>query len=101
MPVLDSGAVAILISGLVTAVVAVLAARVYYGWRIRRWASARQLTLVDWRGAWFYEGPASPFRSRYQHAFWIEVEDRDGLPATGWLTFQWWAFGSEPEIEWN
>lgn len=101
MPRLDPTAIAILAAGGVFCVAAIVWAQIFYCRRIRRWAASQGLTLVDWRGAWFFEGPGAPFRSRYKQTFWIEVADRDGLAATGWLTFRWWAFSAEPEVEWN
>jgi hypothetical protein len=80
---------------------AILIGRLMYGRRIRRWAKSRKLTLVDWRPAWFYEGPDAFLRSRYRNVFWIEVEDRDGIATTGWLVYSWWPFDTDPEIEWN
>ena len=97
------GSQAILTTGLtiLVMIVAIIWGRFVYGRRIRRWAKSKHLTLVDWRPAWFYEGPGAPFRSRYRQAFYIEVEDGEGLPATGWLVFSSWMFGHDAEVEWN
>ena len=82
-------------------IVAIVIGRVFYERRIRRWTQSKGLTLVDWRMAWFYEGPDAPIRSKYRHVFWIEVEDRDGIATTGWLTYSFWPFNPDPEIDWN
>jgi hypothetical protein len=93
--IIDFGLIVVLAIG------GILWGRIVYRRRIERWARSKHLTLVDWRPAWFYEGPDAPFRSRYRPVFWIEVEDKDGLPATGWLVFSWWIFSSDVEVEWN
>ena len=66
--------------------------RLYSGWRIRRWCHEEGYKLIDWRGAWFYEGPGAWFRSENQDAYFIEVEDHHGLPRAGYLVFGsfWW-----------
>jgi hypothetical protein len=86
---------------LVSGAALLIAANFYWSRRIRRWAEEKHLTLVDWRHAWFFEGPDRLTRNQYRHVFWIEIEDRDGICATGWLTFRSRFFGFDAEVEWN
>jgi hypothetical protein len=75
--------------------------RIMSGRRIRRWAAWRQLTLVDWRTAWLEDSLGMPLQSRHREAFYIEVEDSEGLPATGWLKFRSWFSGDDADVEWT
>ena len=74
--------------------VAVVTGRVWSARRIRRWCERQGYELLDWRGAWFYEGPGRWLRSENQDAYHIEVRDRQGLTRSGYLVFgsRWFPF---------
>jgi hypothetical protein len=96
--------VALLVVALVLAGALVLfGGKLYWKRRIRRWAAAEGLTLVEFRGARFYEGPRPFFRSDNRFAFRIVVEDGAGAVRSGWLTFgsylSFWPTG-RAEVRW-
>ena len=72
--------------------------------RVGRWAQEHGLTLLEFRGARFFEGPRALRRSDNQFAFHVVVEDASGRERTGWLTFgSYWSFWptGRPEIRWE
>jgi hypothetical protein len=78
--------------------------RSYWRRRVGRWAEEHGLTLLEFRGARFYEGPRPFLRSDNQFAFRVVVEDASGRVRTGWLTFgSYWSFWptSSSEIQWD
>jgi hypothetical protein len=78
--------------------------RIYWNRRIARWADEHALTLIDFSGASFLEGPRAFRRSDNQFAFRLVVEDSSGRMRTGWLSFGsylgFWPTG-RPEIRWE
>jgi len=77
--------------------------RWYWSRRVRAWCHDHKFELIDWYGAWFYEGPRRFWRSENQHVFKIEVRDRDGLVRAGYLTFggYWNPFSRGAEVRWD
>jgi hypothetical protein len=79
--------------------------RLYWGNRLRKWTAMRGLSLIDFRGAPFWEGPREWVRSQYQFLFRVEVEDKEGQRRRGWVTFgSLWRprFACpSPEVEWD
>ena len=77
----------------------------FSGRRLRRWCEQEGFELLDWRGAWFFEGPGAWLRSQYQHCYRIEVRDRDGIERSGFVTFGtfWlgWPFSRNVRVEWD
>jgi hypothetical protein len=71
--------------------------------RMRRWCEREGYELVNWRGAWFYEGPRAWFRTEDEDAYYVEVRDRDGLTRTGYVVFgTWWhPFSRKVRVEWD
>jgi len=66
---------------------------IYWRSKIRKWAQSENCRLITYRQAWFYEGPSKFMRSRNQHTFRVEVEDRHGLRRVAWLEFgTFWGF---------
>jgi hypothetical protein len=49
--------------------------RAYWNRRVAKWADDHALTLLDFRGAGFFEGPRAFRRSDNQFAFRVVVED--------------------------
>jgi len=74
--------------------------RLYGGWQVRRWCRNNDFILLDWRGAWFFEGPGAWFRSDNQDAYYIEVEDNQGMIRGGYLIFGsfWWPWPINPDV---
>ena len=52
--------------------------------RLERWALSRGFRLVDFRGA-RWDGPRAFRRYRWQHDYYITVEDSSGRIRRGWL----------------
>jgi hypothetical protein len=95
----------VLVIGVV--ILAVAAAIISGQWlsrrRLRRWCEQQGYDLLDWRGAWFYEGPGKWLRSENQHAYYIEVRDRQGFTRAGYLVFgsYWHPFSRKAEVKWD
>jgi hypothetical protein len=62
--------------------------------RLEKWASSRGFRLVDSRGA-RWDGPRALRRYRWQHDYYITVEDSSGRIRRGWLLedFAYMGFG--------
>jgi hypothetical protein len=78
--------------------------RRYWARRIERWAQAEGFTLLDFRGARFYEGPRPWRRTDSEFAFRVSVRGSDGRERSGWLTFgsPWSLWPRTPvEIRWD
>jgi len=79
--------------------------RIYSTRRIARWCDEQGLTLVEFRGAKFFEGPGAWFRSENQDAYRIVVRDRQGLTREGYLVFgtYWsgWPFSRAVRVKWD
>ena len=62
--------------------------------RLDKWASSRGFRLVDFRGA-RWDGPRAFRRYRWQHDYYITVEDSSGRIRHGWLLedFAYMGFG--------
>jgi hypothetical protein len=90
---------------LVLLVLVYLLSRVYWNWKLKRWAESQGLQLVSFRGGWFYEGPSAWTRSRNQHVFRVVTRDKDGLERSCWIMFgTFWGFTwGEPitKVEWT
>ena len=96
---------ALFVAGLGAAVLLALGiGRTYWKRRIGRWAHENGLTLLDFKGGRFYEGPRAFRRSDNQFAFRVVVEDASGHERTGWLTFgsylSFWPTGP-PDVRWD
>jgi len=63
--------------------------------RLEKWASSRGFRLVDFCGA-RWDGPRAFRRYRWQHDYYITVEDSSGRIRRGWLLedFAYMGFGS-------
>jgi hypothetical protein len=59
----------------------------YWEKRIRNWAFSEGLTLIEFRGAKFYEGPSALIRSENQQVFRATFADDKGQQREAWLTF--------------
>jgi hypothetical protein len=59
----------------------------YWEPRIKEWAKQEQLTLINFRGAKFYEGPNKVLRSENQFAFHVKVRDKERKIKEAWLVF--------------
>ncbi len=67
--------------------------RYYWAYRLTKWATDQGLKLIEFRGAWFFEGPSAWIRSENQSAFHVLVEDARGKRRKAWVTFgSWWRF---------
>ena len=78
----------LIVVGVAAAALATLVfGRWYWGRRIARWAREQGLTLVEYRGARFYEGPRAWLRAENEFAFQIVIRDGSGRERRGWLTF--------------
>jgi len=65
----------------------------YWSYRLNRWAAGQALTVIDFRGAKFYEGPSAWLRSDSQYLFRVHVEDKQGKRRSGWVMFgTFWGF---------
>jgi hypothetical protein len=86
-------------------VAALILAQMYWKRRLTTWAESEHLQLVNFRYAWFYEGPSAWTRSRNQHVFRVVTKDRDGLTRYCWIMFgTFWGFTwGEPitKVEWS
>jgi hypothetical protein len=62
--------------------------------RLERWANSLGFRLVDFRGA-RWDGPRAFRRYRWQHDYYITVEDSSGRIRRGWLLedFAYMGFG--------
>jgi hypothetical protein len=93
------------VAGLGAAVLLMLGiGRTYWKRRIGRWADEHGLTLLEFKGARFYEGPRASWRSDSQFAFRVVVEDASGHVRTGWLAFgSYFSFWptSSPDVHWD
>ncbi len=96
---------AVLVIGVVflTVVVGIISGQWLSRRRVRHWCERQGYELLDWRGAWFYEGPGRWLRSENQYAYYIEVRDRQGLTRGGYLVFgsYWHPFSSKAEVKWD
>lgn len=94
----------ILAWGLVFFVIALKLSRMYWNRKLTQWAESQHLQLVNFRGAWFYEGPSAWTRSRNQHVFRVTTRNAEGLLRTCWIMFgTYWGFTwGEPitKVEW-
>jgi len=79
--------------------------RLYWGWRLRRWASAEGVTLVSYRGAHSFEGPGAFARGENETLFRVEVADARGQRRSAWVWFgsRWGFVLGEPlaRIDWD
>lgn len=67
--------------------------------KLSRWAQGEGMTLVDFRGAAFYEGPGRFARSDNQSVYRVEVRDRSGAIRSAWVTSgTYWGFPLGDEI---
>jgi len=95
----------LLAAGTIIVVALLLLGRLYWRWRLSRWAREQGLTLVGFRGAAAFEGPARFMRSENQSLFRVEVKDRNGADRSAWVMFGTpWGFTlGEPitEVQWD
>lgn len=72
-------------------------------WQVTRWCEREGYELVEFRGAWFFEGPRAWLRTEDEHAYHVEVRDHHGDPRTGYVVFgTWWhPFSSKVRVEWD
>jgi hypothetical protein len=78
----------LMVAGVILLVVAGISlGRVFWRWRIGRWARAQGFRLVGFTGAKFYEGPSAFFRTENRDEFHVVVEDGQGRQRSGWLCF--------------
>lgn len=77
--------------------------RWYRSRRVSAWCRAHKFELIDWDGAWFFEGPNRFWRSDNQDVVRVAVRDRDGLVRCGYLTFggYWNPFSRKVEVRWD
>ena len=63
--------------------------------RLEKWATSRGFRLVDFRAA-RWDGPRAFRNYRWQHDYYITVEDSSGRIRRGWLLedFAYMGFGS-------
>jgi hypothetical protein len=91
--------------GVVFLVIAWKLSRMYWKRKLTQWAESQHVTLVSFRGAWFYEGPSAWTRSRNQHVFRVVTRGREGLERTCWIMFgTFWGFTwGEPitQVSWD
>ena len=59
----------------------------YWKKRITQWAKKRGYSLIEYRGAAFFEGPGAMLRTEYQTTFRVKVRNSDGKILNGWLVF--------------
>jgi hypothetical protein len=73
---------------------------VYWKERVHRWAATRGYSLIEYRSAAFFEGPARFLRSENQTAFRVKVRDSSGKMLAGWLIFghNWNPFSAPDEL---
>ena len=97
--------VLIFVAGLSAAVLLALGiGRTYWRRRVTRWVDDQGLTLLELRGARFYEGPRALLRTDGQFAFRVVVEDASGSIRTGWVSFgSYWSFWptGRTEVRWE
>jgi hypothetical protein len=55
--------------------------------RLDDWAKSAGVTIINHRGARFYEGPGAWGRGEYQETLRLEVRDAKGQTRLVWLTF--------------
>jgi hypothetical protein len=60
--------------------------------RLEKWAGSEGFRLVDFRGA-RWDGPRAFRRHRWQHDYYITVEDSSGRIRRGWLLEDFAAMG--------
>lgn len=89
--------------GVVAAAILWRLARVWGGFRVRRWCRKHGYELILWDVARFYEGPRKWLRTDNEEAYYIEVRDRMGLVRAGYLTYgTWWSpFARQGEVHWD
>ena len=72
--------------------------------RLGSWAQQNGYRLVQFRQAWFWQGPRAWRRTRYQQDYRVIVDDAQGHRRAGWLlgTNRWLGLGSEQyEEQWD
>jgi ABC-type nickel/cobalt efflux system permease component RcnA len=57
---------------------------------VTRWCEREGYELVEFRGAWFFEGPRAWLRTEDENAYHVEVRDRRGDTRTGYVVFGTW-----------
>lgn len=84
-------------------IVLLVTGRAWSRWRVGRWCKQQDYELVEFRGAWFFEGPGGWMRSENQDAYHIEVRDRQGLTRSGYVVFgsYWWRWSGKVRVEWD
>ena len=79
--------------------------RVFAERRLQRWCKGEGFELLDWRRAFFFEGPNAWWRSKYQACYRIEVRDHQGYERTGYVVFGsfWlgWPLSRRVRVEWD
>ncbi len=91
--------------GLIVAalVFALATGRAWSRWRVRRWCREQDYELLEFRGAWFFEGPGAWLRSENQAAYRVRVRDRRGLIRGGYVVFgsYWLPLSRKVRVEWE
>jgi hypothetical protein len=84
-------------------IVVLVAARAWGRWRVGRWCRQQDYELLEFRGAWFFEGPRAWLRSENQDAYHIQVRDRRGQTRSGYVVFgsYWWPWSRKVRVEWD
>ena len=79
--------------------------RVFAERRLQRWCRREGFELLDWRRAYFFEGPNAWWRSRYQACYRVEVRDSQGYERTGYVVFgsYWvgWPLSRQVRVHWD
>jgi hypothetical protein len=73
--------------------------------RLQRWCRQEGFELLDWRRAYFFEGPNAWWRSKYQVCYRIEVRDHQGYERIGYIVFgsYWigWPLSRRVRVTWD
>jgi hypothetical protein len=72
--------------------------------RLHRWAKENGYQLIQFRQAWFWQGPRAWRRTRYQQDYRVVIDDAQGHRRAGWLlgTNRWLGLGSEQyQVQWD
>lgn len=79
--------------------------RVFSERRLQRWCRQEGYELLDWRRAYFFEGPNAWWRSKYQSCYRIEVRDHQGYERIGYVVFgsYWlgWPLSRQVRVRWD
>jgi hypothetical protein len=73
-------------------------------YRLSRWARREGFRLVDFRSAFFWQGPRAWQRTRAKQDYHVVVEGPSGRRRSGWVmrTETWLGFGpTEYKVEWD